>query len=115
MNDESENEKRPGFFGRLKAGLSLTRSRLTGSIEDLVLGEKAVDDALLEDIEAALLSADVGVSTTAEIVDNMTKRLERAELWTVRLSTRVSARSFLQFFHRVRCRWMSIGRRPLSF
>ena len=80
MNDESENEKRPGFFGRLKAGLSLTRSRLTGSIEDLVLGEKAVDDALLEDIEAALLSADVGVSTTAEIVDNMTKRLERAEL-----------------------------------
>ena len=80
MNDESENEKRPGFLGRLKAGLSLTRSRLTSSIEDLVLGEKAVDDALLEDIEAALLSADVGVSTTAEIVDNMTKRLERAEL-----------------------------------
>ena len=53
---------------------------MTGSIEDLVLGEKAVDDALLEDIEAALLSADVGVSTTAEIVDNMMKRLERAEL-----------------------------------
>ena len=80
MNDESENEKRPGFLGRLKAGLSLTRLRLTSSIEDLVLGEKAVDDALLEDIEAALLSADVGVSTTAEIIDNMTKRLERAEL-----------------------------------
>ena len=80
MNDESENEKRPGFFGRLKAGLARTRSRLTDSIEDLVLGEKAVDDALLEDIEAALLSADVGVAATSEILENMTRRVARAEL-----------------------------------
>lgn len=80
MNDDTSIEKRTGFFGRLKAGLARTRSRLTESIEDIVLGEKEVDETLLEDIEAALLSADVGVTATSEIVANMTGRIARAEL-----------------------------------
>jgi fused signal recognition particle receptor len=81
MTEKAENTKqRAGFFSRLKSGLSKTRSRFTSSIEQLVLGEKQVDNDLLEEIEAILLSADVGVDATSQIITNMTQKIARKEL-----------------------------------
>ncbi len=72
--------KKPGLFGRLKQGLSRTRSNLTEGIATLALGHKVIDDELLEEIETQLLTADVGVDATRRIIDNLTRRISRREL-----------------------------------
>ena len=73
-------DKKPGLFGRLKAGLSKTRSGLTEGIANLVVGRKQIDDELLEDLETQLLTADVGVEATQSIVADLTQRVARKQL-----------------------------------
>jgi len=64
------------LYLRLKTQLSKTRSGL-GSV---LLGQKSIDDDLLEEIEASLLMADIGVDATTEIISQLTERLERHQL-----------------------------------
>ncbi len=71
---------RPGLFVRLKHGLARTRDTFTGGLANLILGKKDIDDALLEDLETRLLTADVGVEVTTRIIADLTARLSRHEL-----------------------------------
>lgn len=68
------------LFGRLKSGLSRTRGRLSDGISSLVLGKKTVDASLLEDIETQLLSADVGMEATDQVIENLRLKLSRSQL-----------------------------------
>ncbi len=77
---ETEEASKPGLFARLKSGLSRTRGNLTEGIADLVLGKKAIDDELLEEIETQLLVADIGVEATTAIIKDLTARVSRKEL-----------------------------------
>jgi fused signal recognition particle receptor len=77
---EEESEDKKGFFARLKSGLSKTRSKLSEGLQDVFLGAKSLDDELMEDIEAILLSSDVGVTVTQEILDELTQKISRKEL-----------------------------------
>lgn len=80
-DNRSENtQEKTGLFARLKAGLSKTGSNLTEGMGDLFLGEKAIDDELLEDLETRLLTADVGVEATTRIIDDLTQQSKRNEL-----------------------------------
>lgn len=76
----TEQESPRGLFGRLKSGLSRTRERLSGGIGSLVLGEKSVDPALLDDIETQLLAADVGLEATDRIINKLKQGLARKQL-----------------------------------
>lgn len=78
--DVSEPEKQRGFFSRLKKGLSRTSNNLAQGIGNLVLGEKEIDDELIEDIENQLLVADVGVEATQQVIGNLSQRVSRNEL-----------------------------------
>ncbi len=78
--EQQEAEKKPGLLARLKSGLSRTRSSLTEGIGDLVLGKKAIDDELLEEIETQLLVADMGVEATQAIIADLTQRVSRKQL-----------------------------------
>ena len=73
-------EAKTGFFGRIKKGLSRTSNQFSSGLGNLFLGKKAIDDELLEEIETVLLTADVGVDATTEIIDNLTERVSRKEL-----------------------------------
>jgi fused signal recognition particle receptor len=73
-------QERPGFFARLKQGLSKTSASLGEGMASLFLGKKAIDDDLLDDLETRLLTADVGVEATTAIIGNLTKRVARKEL-----------------------------------
>jgi len=75
-----EPESKPGLFARLKSGLSRTRGSLTGGIADLLLGKRAIDDELLEEIETQLLVADMGVEATQAIITDLTQRVSRKQL-----------------------------------
>ncbi len=69
-----------GFFSRLKQGLSRTGNQLAEGVGRLFLGAKEIDAALLEELETALLQADVGVEATMEIVGRLTDRVARRDL-----------------------------------
>ena len=77
---EAAVDGKPGFFSRIKQGLGKTRTNLVTGLETVLLGEKQIDQNLLEEIEIALLLADVGVDTTREIIDGLTDRVNRKEL-----------------------------------
>ena len=79
-DDNAASEKKRGLFGRLKAGLSKTRSGLTEGVAKLILGHKQIDDELLEDLETQLLTADVGVEATQAIIRDLTQRVARKQL-----------------------------------
>jgi len=78
--EADEGKKKVGFFSRLKNGLSRTRSNFTKSLTSLLLGRKTIDDELLEEIETLLLTSDVGMEATQQIISDLTDRLERKEL-----------------------------------
>ena len=77
---DPDTPKKTGLFARLKSGLARTRHSLTEGVASLVLGSKAIDAELLEEIETTLLVADVGVEATREIIDDLTARASRKEL-----------------------------------
>ncbi|MEO5342371.1 MAG: signal recognition particle-docking protein FtsY [Gammaproteobacteria bacterium SHHR-1] len=77
---EAQAEKSGGLFGQLRQGLARTRRNLGEGLASLVLGQKQIDDALLEEIETLLLTADVGVEAVNQIIQRLTKRVRRKEL-----------------------------------
>ena len=68
------------LFSRLRQGLSKTRHSITDSLASLAQGNRQIDDDILEELETLLLSADVGVETTMQIIDDLTQRVSRKEL-----------------------------------
>lgn len=70
----------PGFFSRLKQGLTKTRNVFSKQISRIFLGKKTLDADLLNEIENLLLTADVGVSTTQKLIQTLTEKLARKEL-----------------------------------
>ena len=62
---------------RLESGLEKTREGIFGKIGRLVKGKRTIDDALLDDIEEALVTSDVGINTTLEIIERIKKRAAR--------------------------------------
>lgn len=73
-------QSKPGFFARLKQGLSKTSASIGEGMASLFLGKKVIDDDLLDEIETRLLTADVGVEATSAIVQNLTQKVARKQL-----------------------------------
>jgi fused signal recognition particle receptor len=76
----AEAPQKEGFFARLKAGLRRTREQLAGGLGALLLGKKTIDQDLLDELETTLLTADVGITSTGLILDELTARLKRNQL-----------------------------------
>ncbi len=66
-----------GLFERMKQAATRTRDSLGSKIEGLVALTRTVDESTLEDLEAVLLSSDLGVQTTATILDALRDRAKR--------------------------------------
>ncbi|HUB79801.1 MAG TPA: signal recognition particle-docking protein FtsY [Bryobacteraceae bacterium] len=73
-------EQEPSLLEKLKSGVQKTRAGLVNALEDAIQGKKEIDADLLEELEATLLSADIGVRTTGEILDRIRQRVERHQL-----------------------------------
>jgi fused signal recognition particle receptor len=68
------------LYLRLKTQLKRTRSGLSGVLAHIPLGRQEIDKDLLEEIEASLLMADIGVDATTEIIRRLTESVERHQL-----------------------------------
>ena len=65
-----------GYFARIRQGLAKTRR----GFADLFLGKKTLDQDLIDDLETQLLTADVGIEVTRNIIDSVTAQIDRKEL-----------------------------------
>ncbi|MDO5724758.1 MAG: signal recognition particle-docking protein FtsY [Tissierellia bacterium] len=72
--NDFENEE-TGFFKRLFGGLEKTRDNITKKITSTLGGYAVIDDDLYEELEEILISADVGVETTMELIDRVKDRI----------------------------------------
>jgi len=70
-------QQEPNLFERLKQGIQKTRTGLVSRLEDMLAGEKKIDANLLEELEYTLITADVGVRTTQEILGKIRQQVDR--------------------------------------
>jgi fused signal recognition particle receptor len=75
----TESPAPTGFFDRLRHSLSRSASRLTDGLAGLLPGGK-IDDAVLDELESRLITADVGVETTSAVLESLRKQVARREL-----------------------------------
>lgn len=78
--EEANTPEKTDLFSRFKQGLRKTRHQLGESLSRLVLGKKQIDADVLEEIEAALLTADVGFGMAQTLMEDLTAGLKRNEL-----------------------------------
>jgi fused signal recognition particle receptor len=67
------------LLDRLKAGIQKTRAGLMEKLEDAVSGRKEIDADVLDELEYALITADIGAKTTAEILERIRQRVDRSQ------------------------------------
>ena len=78
VEEPAEEEKpKKGFFARLKEGLGKTRKNILGSVDSVLGAFTKIDEDLFEELEEALIMADLGVQTTMDICDTLRKRVKR--------------------------------------
>src|SRR5260370_7031400 len=89
LNEEPEKpeepqepeEKKSGFFSRMKQAVTRTRESFSQRVEGIVALTRAVDERDLEELETALLSSDIGVQTTTEVLDALRDRAPRQPIY----------------------------------
>ncbi|MCX5836050.1 MAG: signal recognition particle-docking protein FtsY [Deltaproteobacteria bacterium] len=69
-----------GFFEKLKIGLAKTRNLLVKNVDDIILGEKVIDQKLYDELEEILIMADVGPAFTCELIEKIKEQVKRKEL-----------------------------------
>ena len=74
---QEPEEKKSGFFSRMRDAVTRTRESFSQKIEGIVAMTRQVDERDLEDLEAALITSDIGVQTTTEIIDALRDRARR--------------------------------------
>ena len=73
-------EQEPSLLERLKSGVEKTRAGLVSRLEDALAGKKEIDADLLDELEYTLISADIGVRTTNEILERIRQQVDRKQV-----------------------------------
>ena len=75
-----DEEKKPSFIERMKEAVSRTRENLAERIEDVVSIGKEIDRSTLDDLEATLIGADLGTTTTHEVLEKLRDKADRKQI-----------------------------------
>src|SRR5947199_9174930 len=73
-------EQEPSLLEKLKSSVQKTRAGPVKALEDALQGKREIDADLLDELEFTLISADIGVRTTEEILDRIKERVARHQL-----------------------------------
>ncbi|MFL8673301.1 signal recognition particle-docking protein FtsY [Clostridioides sp. GD02404] len=74
---EDKEEKKVNLFERLKQGLTKAKQGITDRIDEVLKSYTKVDEDLLEDLEEILITADVGVNTTMDIIEKLRDKIKQ--------------------------------------
>lgn len=69
--EQEDSEGKVDFFTKLKQGLAKTRKGMTDKIDSMLKSYGKIDEELFDELEEILITSDVGVETTMEIIDNL--------------------------------------------
>jgi fused signal recognition particle receptor len=75
-----EEEQKPSFLDRMKQAVTRTRENLTERIDDIVSIGKEIDRNTLDDLEATLIGADLGSTTTQEVLGKLREKADRKQI-----------------------------------
>ena len=75
-----EEQQKPSFLDRMKEAVSRTRENLAERIEDAVSFNKEIDRNTLDDLEATLIGADLGTTTTHEVLEKLREKADRKQI-----------------------------------
>jgi fused signal recognition particle receptor len=75
-----DEQQKPGLFDRMKEAVTRTRENLSQRIEEVVSFGKEIDRATLDDLEATLIGADLGNTTTHEVLDKLREKADRKQI-----------------------------------
>ncbi|PKM96143.1 MAG: signal recognition particle-docking protein FtsY [Firmicutes bacterium HGW-Firmicutes-1] len=73
-------EKKSGFFSKLVSGLSKTKANMINSVEQVFSGFTKIDDEFYEELEEALIIADLGVSTSVKIIEDLKVKVKEQKI-----------------------------------
>ena len=76
-------EKKPSFLERMKEAVTRTRENLSERIEEVVAFTKEIDRSTLDDLEATLIGADLGATTTHEVLQKLREKADRKQIKNV--------------------------------
>lgn len=77
---EEKKEEKPNIFSRLFSGLEKTRNGITDKLGEVLGRYLTINDELYEELEDILISADVGVNTTIELIDRLKARIKEEKI-----------------------------------
>ncbi len=77
---KEREEGRSSFFDRMKDAVSRTRESLSERIDEIVPFNKEIDAYTLDELEASLIGADLGATTTHELIENLRERATRKQI-----------------------------------
>jgi fused signal recognition particle receptor len=89
-------EEKPSFLERMKEAVTRTRESLNERIDDLVSMGKEIDRDTLDDLEATLISADLGTATTASVLEALRAKVDRKQISNVEELKRVLKQELLK-------------------
>ena len=75
-----DEEQKPSFIERMKEAVSRTRENLAERIEEVVSIGKEIDRSTLDDLEATLIGADLGTTTTHEVLEKLREKADRKQI-----------------------------------
>jgi fused signal recognition particle receptor len=78
-----DEEQKPSFLDRMKEAVTRTRENLSERIEAVASFGKEIDRATLDDLEATLLGADLGMTTTHEVLEKLREKADRKQIGNV--------------------------------
>lgn len=77
---EEENEKKRGFFGKLVKGLTKTRNNILGGVDQVLNSFTKIDEDFYEELEEALIMADLGVNTALKIMEDLKIKVKEQKI-----------------------------------
>ncbi len=77
---EDKEDKKVNLFERLKQGLTKAKQGITDRIDEVLKSYTKIDEELLEDLEEILITADVGVNTTMDIIERLRDKIKQKVL-----------------------------------
>ncbi len=80
LEKEQSQEKKSSLFGRMREAVTRTRENLSERIEEIVAVRQEIDQETIDDLEASLVAADLGVDTTVEVLDKLRERASHKQI-----------------------------------
>lgn len=77
---EENRQEKKSWLSRLSDGLSRTRSDIAGKLDQLIKYYKEIDDEFFEELEAVLISADIGAAASAQIVNELREQVKKQKI-----------------------------------